>query len=112
MLIACDNDVTQADDAIDVQVTATSFSPPLLTIEPADSTAGGEDSALPITVAWEFTGGPHNIVFEDGLSSGNRTDGTFERDFSDAQAGVYRYRCTLHSSDFLTGQVGQVVVIQ
>jgi hypothetical protein len=114
IVVACDDDnATQPGDEVDVEVTATEFSPPLLTLEPADSIAGSEGNGLPLTVEWSFSAGPHNITFQDGVTSGNMTDGAkFERDFSNAQAGVFRYRCTLHSSDFLTGQVGQIVVMQ
>ena len=114
MVMACeDNDVTPPEPSIDVAVTATGFQPPSLIVEPADSIAGSEGNGLPITVRWEVSGGPHNVTFETGSSSGALTDGgTFSRDFTDTQAGTYRYRCTLHSTDFVTGEVGQIVVIQ
>lgn len=112
MLMACDNAATPPDNAaVEITVTAGAFSPARVTLEHADSTAGGEDSALPLTVQWELDGGQHNITFEDGTTSGPLSDGTFERDFRGSQPGIYRYRCTLHSSDFLTGQVGEIVVV-
>jgi len=114
-VIACDNnEVTPPVESIDVAVTATGFQPPSLIVEPADSIAGSEGNGRPLTVRWEVSGGPHNVTFEAGASSpGSLPDGaTFERDFSNAQAGTYRYRCTLHSTDFVTGEVGQIVVIQ
>ena len=62
------------------------------------------------TVTWGFFGGgPHNVTFADD-SSGNRNSGVWARDFSADTAGVYRYRCTNHSTDFATGMVGVVVV--
>lgn len=114
VLIACEDDEpTNPGDEVDVLVSSNQFTPPLLTLEPADSIAGSEGNGLPLTVEWSFSDGPHNVTFETGTTSGNLTAGsTFERDFSNSQAGVYRYRCTLHSSDFLTGQVGQIVVVQ
>ena len=113
MLMACDNAATPPDNAAaEVTVTATGFSPARVTLEHADSTAGGEDTGLPLTVQWELGVGQHNITFEDGTSSGPLADGaTFERVFRNSQPGTYRYRCTLHSSDFLTGQVGEIVVV-
>ena len=115
MVIACDNDdVTTPEPSIDVRVTGTGFQPPSLIVEPADSIAGSEGNGLPVKVTWEVSGGPHNITFEAGESSpATMLDGaTFERDFSNSQAGTYRYRCTLHSTDFQIGEVGTIVVIQ
>jgi plastocyanin len=54
----------------------------------------------------------HDVVFEDdpslATSSQQRVYGFHTRKFT--QPGEYRYRCTLHSSDFATGEVGIVVV--
>ncbi len=114
MLIACsDDDPVTSTPTPDVNVGPAGFAPPSLIVEPADSIAGSEGNGLPLKVTWKVNGGPHNITFEAGTSSGSLNDGaTFDRDFSNAQAGTYRYRCTLHSTDFLTGEVGQIVVIQ
>jgi plastocyanin len=62
------------------------------------------------TVTWTWLGGnTHNVTFEDGQgSSGTQTSGTHSRTF--AAAMTFRYRCTIHSSNFSSGMVGQVVV--
>jgi plastocyanin len=50
------------------------------------------------------------VTWEDGApASGNLTGGTYSRDFTAAAAGTYRFRCTLHSTDFTTGMVGRVI---
>jgi plastocyanin len=81
--------------------------------------SGGANTFNPVTltlsskrnVTWSFVAGTHNVTFEDGApASGNLTSGTFSRDFTAAQAGTFRYRCTIHSPDFATGMVGSVVV--
>jgi plastocyanin len=108
---ACSDDEPAApQDEADVVARGQTFSPANLVLTPADSIAGSEGVPPPMPVVWRFEGGPHNVTFEDGSpGSGNMSDGTFERDFQ-AVTGTYRYRCTIHSSDFLTGMVGRVVV--
>lgn len=64
------------------------------------------------TVGWRLWSGTaeHNVTFEDDptqpVSSGLGHIHT--RTFN--APGVYRYRCTLHSTDFSTGEVGTVTV--
>lgn len=67
------------------------------------------------TVGWiwiPYEYGEHDVTFEDNTaqppSSGRQTSGTHTRVF--AVPGTYRYRCTLHSPSFRSGQVGIVVV--
>jgi plastocyanin len=72
------------------------------------------------TVAWVWScedwygwyGCSHDVVFEDDptepVSSGKKASGTHTRTFADA--GVYRYRCTVHSTSFTQGMVGTVRV--
>jgi plastocyanin len=54
----------------------------------------------------------HDVTFEAGFGSGAgalQRNETFNHTFDDA--GVFAYRCTLHSNpDFLTGMVGNVTV--
>lgn len=58
---------------------------------------------------WQSGGVTHNITFEDAITgSGNKSSGTFSQTF--LTPGTYRYRCTIHSSDFSTGMVGSVEV--
>lgn len=62
------------------------------------------------TITWTWRGGNgHNVTFEDAQgSSATQTTGTHSRTFP--VAGSFRYRCTIHSSDFSTGMVGAVTV--
>lgn len=66
------------------------------------------------SVGWTFSGQlPCNVVFEDDpiapvSSTTTRSTGRHSRTFT--VPGTYRYRCTLHSTDFLAGMVGVVVV--
>ena len=84
-----------------------------------DVTVGPGNSFSPQTlnlttgrnVTWAWVGGTHNVTFEDAApGSGNLSSGTFSRNFTGVNAGTYRYRCTIHSTDFATGMVGSVVV--
>ncbi len=60
------------------------------------------------TVTWTWRGqAGHNVTFEDGQgSSATQTSGTHGRGFP--SAGTFRYRCTIHSSNFDSGMVGSV----
>ena len=57
-------------------------------------------------VKFEWSGA-HNVRFEDG--TGSSTSG-FEKTFP--SAGTFKFRCTLHSTDFDNGMVGTVNVTQ
>ncbi len=64
-----------------------------------------------VSWTWNSGGTLHNVTFEDlAPGSGDRGTGAFSRDFTGAAAGTYRYRCTIHSADFNSGMVGEVVV--
>lgn len=65
---------------------------------------------------YEYDMGPpaaHNVVFEDAPSTPEsateRRFGVHTRTFH--QMGIYRYRCTLHSTDFEQGHIGQIGVL-
>jgi plastocyanin len=62
------------------------------------------------TVTWTWKGATgHNVTFEDGQgSSSTQTNGTLDRTFG--TAGTFRYRCTIHSSNFTSGMIGVVNV--
>ena len=62
------------------------------------------------TAIWTWKGASqHNVTFEDGqTSSSTKSTGTHQRAFS--ASGTFRYRCTIHSSNFDSGMVGSVVV--
>ena len=82
-----------------VAVVAASFTPS--TVRPA--VGGG------VTWTWNSGGVTHNIVFEDqNPGASDRATGSFSRTFY--VPGTYRYRCTIHSTDFGNGMSGQVIV--
>lgn len=89
---------TAPREAAQVSVGASSFQPPAITVTQRDS----------VTWRWGSAGVPHNVTFENGPASATQADGEYGRQF--LTAGMYRYRCTLHSSDFATGMVGTVEV--
>lgn len=67
------------------------------------------DSTGMVTWTWNSGGVTHNVTFEDAITgSGNKTSGTFSQTF--ANPGTYRFRCTIHSSNFTSGMHGVVVV--
>lgn len=61
-------------------------------------------------VTWTWRGSnQHNVTFEDRQgSSPTQNSGTHSRTFS--SAGTFRYRCTIHSTDFNMGMIGSVTV--
>ena len=62
-------------------------------------------------IIWGFAGGPHNVTWEDATApSGDRSSGTYQRDFTGVATGIKRFRCTIHSTSFTVGMVGQVDV--
>lgn len=67
-------------------------------------------AAVGSTVVWTWysNGVTHHILFEDGAESNTQGSGTYSRAFG--TAGAYRYRCTIHSSNFTSGMVGKVTV--
>jgi plastocyanin len=56
-------------------------------------------------VTWEWNSGgvTHNVTFQDGPASGNRTSGTYQRSFN--MPGTYSYACTIHAGEGMTGTV-------
>jgi plastocyanin len=103
-----------ADAVVDVGTTDvgdchTGFAPERITV-PRGSTVGwgwilcyGDD---------DQNGAHHNLTFEDDagvpISSPTKRLGYHLRTF--AASGTYRYRCTLHSTDYASGEVGVVTV--
>jgi plastocyanin len=57
--------------------------------------------------AWSSGGVTHNVTFDDGVQSGNRSNGTYTRTF--AAAGTFPYHCTIHGSA-TSGMRGSVTV--
>ena len=98
--LACDDEDTNAPPGGDVTTSGQQFTPPALVLPAGDS-----------IVVWSISGGPHNITWEDAApSSGDIVSGTYTREFVGANNTTYRYRCTIHSTDFATGMVGSVFV--
>lgn len=94
---ACD-ETTAITDNVNVGLGGSVFSPAVQTLA----------SKKPVTFIW--AGGPHNVTWEDNApASGNKSSGTYTRDFT-IGFGAYRFRCTIHSTDYATGMVGQINV--
>jgi len=97
---ACDDEDTNGPPVSDVTTSGLTFTPPALVLGANDSIA-----------VWYVTNGPHNITWEDAAPpSGDLVTGTYQREFVGANNSTYRYRCTIHSTDFNTGMVGSVFV--
>jgi plastocyanin len=57
------------------------------------------------TVTWTWVGSQsHNVTFNDGPESGDKINGTFQRNFP--ATGTFSYSCTNH-----VGMTGSVVVV-
>jgi plastocyanin len=78
-----------------------------LTVTVANNLFNPASLSVPVngTVTWQWNSGgvAHNVTFQDGTVSGDRTSGSFPRTFS--AAGTYPYVCTLHAAEGMTGTV-------
>lgn len=45
----------------------------------------------------------HNVVFDDGITSGPMAQGTFSRQF--LTAGTYNYHCAIHGAAVMSGSI-------
>lgn len=61
--------------------------------------------AVGSTVTWQWNSGgvTHNVTFQDGITSGDMSSGSFPRTFQ--TAGNFPYLCTIHGSLGMTGVV-------
>lgn len=98
LTLGCTGDTTEPADGA-VSLYDNFFSPGLIT------------RGVNASVTWTWRGSVnHNVTFEDDMSNSmDKTTGTHTRTFT--ASGNYRYRCTIHSTDFDTGMVGEVIVI-
>ena len=57
------------------------------------------------TVTWQWNSGgvEHNVTFEAGANSGNRSSGSFSRAFQ--TTGSFGYVCTIHAAEGMSGVV-------
>lgn len=56
-----------------------------------------------VTWTWSSDGVEHNVTFQTGPGSDNRTSGSFARTFP--TAGTYAYSCTIHGAQGMSGVV-------
>jgi len=90
-LVGAQSDGIAADTVL---ITHISFIPRVINIQAGQS----------VTWQWDDGANPHNVSLTDlGISSGNKTNGSWTYKFS--SPGVYNYRCTLHNN-----MLGQVIV--
>ena len=82
----------------DITVENNDFDPSSLEVAPGAS----------VVWAWSSGGVTHNVTFDDGEQSGNRSSGTYTRTF--AAAGSYPYHCTIHGTA-TSGMRGSVNVV-
>ena len=86
-----------------------SHNTPSISVNDGFFTPSVDTVAVNTTVTWTWVGSGHTVTFEDGLTSDLQSSGaTYTRTFS--AAGTYRYRCTVHSTNFTSGMIGTVVV--
>ena len=98
-LIGCGSDSSTGTD--------TESPPPGPTVTVSNNQFGPSsiDVSLNTTVTWQWNSGgvAHNVTFQDGPASGDKTSGSFPRTFN--AAGTYHYMCTIHGSQGMTGVV-------
>jgi plastocyanin len=100
LLPACRHDATGPVDGHAITVSDDRFSPISGNVAVGDS----------VTWTWAPGNDGHDVTFEDSPfgTSGTLVSGAWRRAFP--APGYYRYRCTLHSTNFATGMVGVIVV--
>jgi plastocyanin len=67
------------------------FTPPDIQVSPGTT----------VTWTWSQDASTHNVTFNDGIGSGDKTSGIFTRTFS--STGTFPYSCTIHPG--MTGTV-------
>lgn len=56
-----------------------------------------------VTWQWNSSGVTHNVRFQDGTTSGDKSSGSFPRTFQ--AAGNFPYICTIHGAEGMSGVV-------
>jgi plastocyanin len=56
-----------------------------------------------VTWVWNSGGIAHNVTFQTGTNSGDRSSGSFPRTFP--TAGSFAYVCTIHAAEGMSGVV-------
>ena len=88
-----------------ITVSNNTFSPAAKTVTPGTTLVWAWNSC---TGGDGYGGGSetcvaHNVLFDDGVTSGLKDKGTFSRPFS--AAGTFNYHCTVHQAEGMTGSV-------
>jgi plastocyanin len=85
------NPATCTSTSSAVTVGNNNFTPSCTTVAPGTT----------VTWTWASGGTAHNVTFESGTSSGDRSSGDFTRAFPNA--GTFPFQCTLHGG--MTGEI-------
>lgn len=87
-----------------VTLTTGSFSPGAISIAKGTTVTWTWDSCSGDPDPYGYGGQcvAHNILFDDGMSSGSQSQGTFTRQFD--AAGTFKYHCSIHGPS-MSGEV-------
>ena len=87
-----------------VTLTSASFTPRAISIAKGTTVTWTWDSCSgdPDPYGYGSQCVAHNIMFDDGMTSGTQSQGTFTRQFD--TAGAFKYHCTIHGAT-MSGEV-------
>ena len=88
-----------------IRVTNNAFTPDTKTVTPGTSVQWAWNSCTNDGYGGTQTCVSHDIVFDDGTTSGPKDQGTYSRTF--AAAGTYKYHCSIHVAE---GMIGSITV--
>jgi plastocyanin len=86
-----------------ISVMNNNFSPAAKTVTAGSSVEWAWNSCTGDPYGGTQTCVSHNIVFDDGATSGTKDQGTYSRTF--AAAGTYNYHCSFHVLQGMTGTI-------
>ncbi len=86
-----------------VSVTNNAFTPVAKTVMAGTSVEWAWNSCTGDPYGGTQTCVSHNVVFDDGATSGLKEQGTYSRTF--ATAGTYNYHCSVHVLQGMTGTI-------